>query len=66
MPFTDATFDLVIFDPPHLIRAGKESWLAKKYGTLELMSWQNDLYKGFYECLRVLKPNGVLFFKWSQ
>lgn len=25
MPFTDATFDLVIFDPPHLIRAGKES-----------------------------------------
>lgn len=66
MPFADATFDLVIFDPPHLIRAGKESWLAKKYGTLELMSWKNDLYKGFYECLRVLKPNGVLFFKWNE
>lgn len=30
MPFLDATFDLVVFDPPHLIKAGKESWLAIK------------------------------------
>ena len=32
MPFDDNTFDLVVFDPPHLIRAGEKSWLAKKYG----------------------------------
>lgn len=38
IPFEDETFDLVVFDPPHLIRAGKTSWLAKKYGTLDLMS----------------------------
>lgn len=66
MPFPDATFDLVIFDPPHLIKAGKESWLAKKYGTLDLMSWKSDIQQGFSECLRVLNPNGVLFFKWNE
>lgn len=66
MPFPDATFDLVIFDPPHLIKAGKKSWLAKKYGTLDLMSWKSDIQQGFSECLRVLNPNGVLLFKWNE
>ena len=28
MPFPDNTFDLVVFDPPHLARAGRNSWLA--------------------------------------
>lgn len=32
MPFDDETFYLVVFDPPHLLRAGKSSWLVKKYG----------------------------------
>lgn len=66
MPFPDATFDLVIFDPPHLIKAGKESWLAKKYGTLDLMSWKSDIQQGFSECLRVLNQNGFLLFKWNE
>lgn len=30
IPFDDNTFDLVVFDPPHLIKAGENSWLAKK------------------------------------
>lgn len=34
MPFDDKTFDLVVFDPPHLKRAGKLSWLRAKYGVL--------------------------------
>ena len=37
IPFADETFELVIFDPPHLIRAGKTSRLVKKYGTIDLM-----------------------------
>lgn len=36
IPFDDCSFDLVVFDPPHLIHAGQSSWLAKKYGTLPL------------------------------
>ena len=35
MPFPDNSFKLVLFDPPHLIEAGHNSWLAKKYGTLD-------------------------------
>lgn len=30
MPFADESFYLVVFDPPHLINAGDESWLTKK------------------------------------
>lgn len=66
MPFENNTFDMIVFDPPHLIRAGKNSWLAKKYGLLNFETWQNDLSKGFNECIRVLKPNGTLVFKWNE
>lgn len=45
MPFEDETFYLVVFDPPHLTKAGKESWLAKKYGVLS-KNWQEDLRGG--------------------
>ena len=65
MPFADNTFYLVVFDPPHLIRAGEKSWLAKKYGKLD-QDWQDDLRQGFKECFRVLKPNGTLIFKWNE
>lgn len=65
MPFPDETFALVVFDPPHLISAGAKSWLALKYGVLD-SDWREDLRKGFAECFRVLKPDGVLVFKWSE
>lgn len=65
LPFADASFKLVSFDPPHLVRAGPKSWLAAKYGKLS-DNWRDDLAKGFSECLRVLEPNGVLIFKWNE
>ena len=65
MPFDDETFYLVVFDPPHLLRAGKSSWLVKKYGILK-DNWQDEIQKGFIECMRVLKKNGTLVFKWSE
>jgi ubiquinone/menaquinone biosynthesis C-methylase UbiE len=65
MPFEDNAFYLVVFDPPHLLKAGEDSWLAKKYGKLGL-DWKNDIAKGFSECMRVLKPNGTLIFKWNE
>lgn len=65
MPYTDGTFKLVVFDPPHLSKAGDKSWLAKKYGVLS-ENWKDDLRKGFSECFRVLEPNGVLIFKWNE
>lgn len=66
MPFQDNTFWHVVFDPPHLINAGEKSWLARKYGTLDAITWKSDLQRGFNECMRVLKPHGTLMFKWSE
>lgn len=65
IPFTDNEFHLVVFYPPHLVKVGKESWLAKKYGILS-DDWEQDLRQGFSECMRVLKPNGTLIFKWNE
>ena len=65
-PFKDTEFDMVIFDPPHLIHAGEQSWLAKKYGVLNSETWQDDLRAGFNECFRVLRVGGTLVFKWSE
>lgn len=65
LPFKNNSFYLVVFDPPHLIGAGKTGWQAKKYGSLE-KTWENELKKGFDECYRVLKKNGTLIFKWNE
>lgn len=65
LPFADKTFNLVCFDPPHLVIAGKTGWLAKKYGKLET-TWQEDIAAGFAECFRVLRPGGTLIFKWNE
>ena len=66
MDFLDASFKLVVFDPPHLISLQEGSWMAKKYGVLNKETWQADLKQGFDECWRVLEPYGVLVFKWSE
>ena len=29
-------------------------------------NWPQMLHDGFRECMRVLKPDGVLIFKWSE
>lgn len=65
IPYPDKTFKLVVFDPPHLIRAGKTSWMAKKYGVLN-DTWRQDIKQGFNECMRVLDQHGVLVFKWNE
>ena len=65
LPFDDSSYSLVLFDPPHLRTVGKNAFFAQKYGILS-DNWRNDLREGFAECFRVLKPGGVLVFKWSE
>lgn len=65
LPFPEERFSLVVFDPPHLVRAGNKSWMKAKYGKLE-GNWEEDLRRGFAECFRVLQPNGTLIFKWNE
>jgi len=66
LPHDDESFHVVIFDPPHLVNVGENAWMAKKYGRLDKENWRTDLRTGFAECFRVLKPNGVLIFKWNE
>lgn len=65
LPFEDGSFKLVVFDPPHLNRVGENTWIALKYGCLK-GDWKEMLRNGFSECFRVLDPDGVLIFKWSE
>ena len=53
MPFPDESFSLVVFDPPHLVNVDRNTW-------------REDIRRGFNECMRVLKPTGVLVFKWNE
>lgn len=65
LPFDSGVFDHVVFDPPHLTRAGEGSWMAKKYGKL-VGDWRAELRAGFDECFRVLRDGGTLVFKWNE
>jgi len=65
LPFKDNSFDLVVFDPPHLRSLGDKSWMAKKYGKLGI-GWEEMIRGGFSECFRVLRGAGILIFKWND
>ena len=65
MDVADETFNLVVFDPPHLF-LGENSHMAKTYGSLNKDTWRDDIRAGFSECFRVLKTNGTLIFKWNE
>ncbi|CVH76325.1 hypothetical protein BN3662_01506 [Clostridiales bacterium CHKCI006] len=64
LPFEDDKFYHVVFDPPHLLNVGDNSWLAQKYGKLP-NGWRTYIKQGFGECMRVLKRNGTLVMKWN-
>jgi len=66
IPYSDASFQCVVFDPPHMLNLSEKSWMRKKYGVLDSQSWREDIAQGFAECFRVLKPNGILIFKWNE
>lgn len=66
LEFSDCSFKLVVFDPPHLKQLSETSIMGKKYGVLNNQTWPYDIGKGFEECWRVLEDYGVLIFKWNE
>ena len=54
IPFTDNSFSMVVFDPPHLHRIGENSWMAKKYGKLS-DTWREDISKRFFRVFESIK-----------
>ena len=65
LPFNENSFYLVVFDPPHSKWLGENTILGQKYGQL-FSNWEIEIKQGFDECMRVLKPNGTLIFKWND
>jgi len=67
-PFPDNYFDMVVFDPPHLIRKRKtvESTMMKQYGYLYESDYKVKLKNGIRKLFDVLKNDGVFVFKWND
>lgn len=68
IPFPNDKFDMIVFDPPHLLSTNKKEptgYQQIKYGALD-RDWQSVIKRGFQECFRVLKKGGFLIFKWNE
>ena len=65
IPYPNNSFNLIVFDPPHVITKKMSGSIQKCFGVLNPETWQSELKKGLEECMRVLKPKGVLLFKWN-
>jgi len=69
LKFDDEWFDMVLFDPPHIIQKKKSKNPIKMevyYSYLPSDSWKQILSSGISELFRVLKPCGVFVFKWCE
>lgn len=64
IPFWPQTFDLVVFDPPHL-NTGRKSKMSKVYGHHTTKQILNLLKKTSREAHRVTKPNALMALKWN-
>jgi SAM-dependent methyltransferase len=68
-PFPDNYFDMIIFDPPHLIENRDKknlSSLNKSYGYLYKDNWRQELAQGIKKLFDILKPEGVFILKWCE
>ena len=68
-PFPDNHFDMIVFDPPHLIENRDKknlSSLNKSYGMLYKDNWKRELKLGIRKLFDILKPEGVFVFKWCE
>jgi len=80
LPYRDEAFEKVLFDPPHTVDSrntllgtiGAAGGLGPHMGAFKYGCYRSlaDLRKGVFdgaaEAARVLKPGGVLIFKWSN
>lgn len=64
--FSNETFRLIVFDPNHRKeKDGCPSGFKLSYGALLSQTWHSEFKKAYQEFMRVLKPYGILIFKWS-
>jgi len=65
-PFPNNHFDMIIFDPPHILREEKLGILTKKYGCLQKSTYKHELENGIKKLFEILKPEGIFIFKWAE
>lgn len=65
LPFRDAFFDLIVFDPPHMVH-GERSTMARYYGSLSGDEIKALISETSREAYRVSKPDTLLAFKWND
>lgn len=67
-PFPDNHFDMIIFDPPHIVthKNKKLSALEKEYGCFYGDEWKQEIKEGVNKLFRILRPKGVFIFKWCE
>ena len=63
LPFSDNSFDMVVFDPPHMNSntRGTTGIMAMTYGTITDL---DEVVAGLHECLRV--ASSWVVFKWND
>lgn len=66
LPMLDTSdFDLVVFDPPH-VNCGANSIMGQTYGHFTSQEIRDIVEGTGKEVARLLKPNGLLIFKWND
>jgi len=66
LPFREAIFDVIIFDPPHLQFGQKAEYTKSKFGSISRHGFLSLLIGGTREFRRVLKRDGLLFMKFTE
>ena len=65
LPFRDAIFDLVVFDPPHVnFSAGAE--MSKEYGHHTTEEIRDIVRRSAQEASRVTRAEALMAFKWND
>ena len=65
LPFQSGTFDLVVFDPPH-VNFGANAEMSKTYGHSTTEEIRDFVREGSKEAYRVLKAEGLMALKWND
>ncbi|MBF6555544.1 MAG: SAM-dependent methyltransferase [Acidimicrobiales bacterium] len=63
--FASSSFDLVVFDPPHMA-IGPRAQMAQRYGSFPTAYIREFVVDAFREFRRILKHDGLVAFKWND
>lgn len=63
LPFKSGIFDLIIFDPPHLMNTTGR--FAERYGPMTVAQLTQDLLAGAREARRVARDGAMMALKWA-